>query len=228
MKTSKSAFASEINGSIGGAVFSHNKQGSYIRIRSRPTNPQTLDKQRQHIYLTRVARAWKTLTQTQRNTWALWAQNHPIRDRIGDLRIMTGQQAYCQINARVYRMNLSTLSDPPTADPPDPIYSLALSFNSADPFNASFTFAAAPLGAQERFWMFGCSPRHPGLKDNSRITRFIGLGPLAAVSPYKYGGYFVGKFGTVQTGQVVSVTVHVINGFYGLLSPPLTAECVAT
>src|SRR6267154_4350068 len=89
------------SGSVGGITYSHNKGGAYIRKRSIPTNPQTTRQQTVRTILATLSSAWASLTSTQQGDWTTWAESHTIVDSLGLSIIMSGQQAFVQLNARV-------------------------------------------------------------------------------------------------------------------------------
>jgi len=95
----KSTIIAQGSGSIGGSVFSHNKGGMYIRNRSIPTNPSTAQQQVVRNAVGQLAARWgATLTQLQRDAWAVYAANVPLVDTLGDSRAVTGQNQFVRSN----------------------------------------------------------------------------------------------------------------------------------
>ena len=88
-----------ISGKLGGAVFASNKGGAYMRAFTKPTNPKTSYQEDARDSLAQYSNEWRTLTDEQRESWAAWAATHPIVDRLGASRNLTGSQAYVKINA---------------------------------------------------------------------------------------------------------------------------------
>jgi len=88
-----------ISGKLGGAVFASNKGGAYMRAFTKPTNPKTSYQEDARDSLAQYSNEWRTLTDEQRESWAAWAATHPIVDRLGASRNLTGSQAYVKVNA---------------------------------------------------------------------------------------------------------------------------------
>ena len=88
-----------ISGKLGGAVFASNKGGAYMRAFTKPTNPKTSYQEDARDSLAQYSNEWRVLTDEERESWAAWAATHPIVDRLGASRNLTGSQAYVKINA---------------------------------------------------------------------------------------------------------------------------------
>ena len=88
-----------ISGKLGGTVFASNKGGAYMRNFKVPTNPKTSYQEDARDSLAQYSNEWRTLTDNQRESWVAWAATHPVVDRLGASRNLTGAQAYVKINA---------------------------------------------------------------------------------------------------------------------------------
>ena len=88
-----------ISGKLGGTVFASNKGGAYMRAFKVPTNPKTTYQEDARDSLAQYSNEWRTLTDGQRESWNAWAAAHPVVDRLGASRLLTGSQAYVKINA---------------------------------------------------------------------------------------------------------------------------------
>ena len=87
-----------ISGKSGGTVFARNKGGAYMRNFVKPTNPSTVYQEEARDRLTQYSNEWRTMTDAQRETWNAWASEHPVLDRLGAAKTLTGAQAYTKIN----------------------------------------------------------------------------------------------------------------------------------
>ncbi len=84
-----------LSGSVAGNVFSHNRNGPYIRGRSIPVNPQTDRQNLVRGFFGAAASAWSaTLTEAHRSAWDRYAQNTPLTDNTGSVFFMSGINAY--------------------------------------------------------------------------------------------------------------------------------------
>ena len=124
-----------ISGKLGGTVFASNKGGAYMRNFKVPTNPKTSYQEDARDSLAQYSNEWRTLTDEQRESWVAWAATHPVVDRLGASRNLTGSQAYVKINA-----NRDTAGDA-TANatvPSDPSFVQAI-VDVAEPISADIS-----------------------------------------------------------------------------------------
>ncbi|MBA7570166.1 hypothetical protein ES708_11913 [subsurface metagenome] len=88
------------SGSIGASVYSHNRFGPYIRARSVPVNPSTDRQVAARNAVRALAILWQTtLTQPQRDAWAVYASNVEWRNKFGDAVNLTALNHYVRCNA---------------------------------------------------------------------------------------------------------------------------------
>jgi hypothetical protein len=106
-----------ISGKLGGAVFASNKGGAYMRAFTKPTNPKTTYQEDARDALAQYSNEWRVLSDAQRESWAAWASTHPIVDRLGASRNLTGSQAYVKINANRDSAGDSTANATVPSDP---------------------------------------------------------------------------------------------------------------
>tara|TARA_Y100000310_G_scaffold3699_2_gene4577 strand:+ start:807 stop:1517 length:711 start_codon:yes stop_codon:yes gene_type:complete len=106
---------SNIQGSIGGNCFTRTKGGSAARNKVKPTNPSTPAQLAQRELITRLSKAWRTLTDAQRDAWAAAALTSKIKDKMGAVLELTGHQFYVKINTlRQRHSDSATASTPPS------------------------------------------------------------------------------------------------------------------
>lgn len=87
------------SGSTGGATFSHNRYGAYIRARSMPVNPNTARQVAVRNAVRALTIAWQvTLTQVQRNAWDVYAANVSWTNKLGQSVNLTGLNHYIRCN----------------------------------------------------------------------------------------------------------------------------------
>jgi len=105
----------EIRGSVGGATFARNRGGAYVRNRSVPLNPASVDQSRVRAVFGGLAQAWSAeLTQTQREAWELYAANVPLPNSLGELRQVTGLNMYQRSNSLIIDTGGARLDAAPT------------------------------------------------------------------------------------------------------------------
>lgn len=219
------AIVQQISGSVAGNTFSHNRFGAYIRARSIPIGSSSTAAQNARAYLSTASAAWGALTEAQQKTWISWAQNNPIVDSLGEKRILTGQMAYVQIQARVLQNGDSLLSAPPQEASPQGLASLSLSLDiGAGSFGVVYT--TTPLGAGLSLWLRCAVVDSGGINYVRNLLKLVSKTPAAQASPYDFQSDAEARFGTLAVGQYVHVLAQVYDEDTGLLSQPLSAKGV--
>jgi len=103
------------SGSVAGLTASHNRGGSYFRARATPTNPSSPAQAVARGALTGLVNAWQSiLTEVQRISWKVYADNVPTVDSLGQPLTLTGQQAYIRANTPRVVAGLGLVNDAPT------------------------------------------------------------------------------------------------------------------
>lgn len=111
----KSPILSQASGSVGGATYSHNAGGMYIRNRSIPTDPNTGPQAAIRALVASLVNHWvDTLTQTQRDAWNTYAANVPLIDVFGDPRFRSGINHYVRSNVPRQQIGQTRIDTGPT------------------------------------------------------------------------------------------------------------------
>lgn len=104
-----------ISGSIGGVVYSHNRFGQYMRLRSIPVNPQSDRQNKVRASVASLASAWSNvLTQAQRDAWELYAANITRTNAVGGAIFLTGFNHYIRSNTPLVQSDYPEVDDGPT------------------------------------------------------------------------------------------------------------------
>jgi hypothetical protein len=185
----KSLLISQGSGSIGGLTFSHNKGGAYIRARTIPTNPMSAYQQAVRALMIQLVGAWSdTLTQDQRDAWAVYADNVLLPDKLGEPRKISGLNHYVRSNVPrllTAEAALARVDDAPVTfnlgeyETPtiDAITAADDDFDLA--FNAADAWATAVGGG---LIVYASRPQSPTIKYFGGPYRFAGV-VLGAVVP---------------------------------------------
>ncbi len=219
--------AAAISGSSGGTVFSRNRYGAYTRSRVIPVNPNTASQQAARADLAAQSTAWGALTAAQQASWATWAANNPIVDRLGQTQVLQGNAAFIQLNARLARSGDATLTAPPVAAAPDALETLTL---NGDIGLGSFdiTFTPTPLAAGLKLWASAAVVDSAGINYVSNLLRQVTISAAAQASPLDNQTDIEAVFGALAVGQVVHQFVSVFDSATGLLSTPRRARVTVT
>lgn len=178
--------ATDLSGSLGGIVASHNKGGPYFRNRAIPTNPSTAFQQTLRNAMTVLTAAWNDdLTPAQRIAWQTYADNVPLTNRIGEARNVSGQNMYVrgnivasqtglprQNNAPIV-FNLGSFTEPTFLIADQTGQALSIGFTAADDWaneddSAMLVFVSRPQNPSINF--FKGPYRFSGRIDGDSVT----------------------------------------------------------
>lgn len=111
----KSPLISQASGSVGGATYSHNRGGMYIRNRTIPTNPASQFQVAIRNFVTALTSGWLSLlTAVQRAGWDNYADLVHLPDSLGDPRNVGGLGMYVRSNVPRLQAGLPQVNDAPT------------------------------------------------------------------------------------------------------------------
>lgn len=171
-----------ISGKSGGTVFARNKGGAYMRNFVKPTNPSTAYQEEARDRLTQYSNEWRTLTDAQREAWNAWASEHPVLDRLGAAKTLTGAQAYTKINT-----NRDLAGDAATNStvPSDPAWTAAIIDTSeALAVDVSEGELLVPLGtgaaANQIVFCYLTPAISPGITNSANQERLIAAHTITA------------------------------------------------
>lgn len=110
----KGTFGTQMSGSIGGLVFSHNAGGTYVRARVTPTNPNSPQQIAVRNAVAFLSNFWNNgLTLLQRSIWDTYALNVSVTNRIGDQVFISGMTQYVRSNVARIQANLARADNGP-------------------------------------------------------------------------------------------------------------------
>jgi hypothetical protein len=209
----------ELSGKLAGNVFSHNTAGAYVRQKQTPTNPNSTRQQFARANLAYVSASWASLTASQRASWYAWAQVNTVTDAFGNAVILTGQQAWCQLNARLKNQGLLTNNTPPATQ------AMAAPFSGAIGLAGPAAISLGSFGTLSAAYKWECllavCPT-AGRDPNAKAARW------AAISA-------AGAGGTVALASAVPFTAgQYVNAFiratdlFGQVGAPIKIRVVAT
>lgn len=110
-----STLLAEASGRVGGLIFSHNAGGPYIRAAGTVTNPNTPQQTAVRDILSQLTSLWvSTLTQGQRDAWALYAENVSLTNRLGKPINVAGLNQYIRSNVPIIQSGFARQDAAPT------------------------------------------------------------------------------------------------------------------
>ena len=102
MKYTPGLLVGEMSGKSGCVVASHNRFGSYLRVRTIPVNPNSATQQSARNNLSAISKAWKNATADQKAAWNAAALSVVLSDRLGRTYNPTGFQYFTSCNRNIF------------------------------------------------------------------------------------------------------------------------------
>lgn len=105
---------SDARGSLGGAVFSRNGSGAYVRQRTTPINPKTQRQSDIRAIWASVTKDWDLLlSQAERDAWEVYAANLVESNKLGEDIRHSGFNQYQSANVTSINAGLTAIVDAP-------------------------------------------------------------------------------------------------------------------
>lgn len=215
---------SQLSGSVGGTTASRNKGGQYFRNRAIPTNPNSTAQQTVRTNLATASAAWSGLTAGQRQAWVEWARQNPVINNLGNSVLLSGQQAYIQLNSRILLDGATQISTPPIVTSPDGFTSITQD-GDIGAGDTDLTFSPA-LDSGNKIMLFACVVNSAGISYVENLYRFIAFSAADQASPWDNQSAIEAVLGTLVVGQTLHVKALQYNPSTGQVSTPKTTSVV--
>lgn len=209
--------AGAISGKVGGVVFSHNRGGAYVKSLTIPVDPNTQSQQEVRSILATQSASWADQSDALRASFQNWAVQNPVINALGRSILLSGQQAWVQLQSRLALNADTLLTAPPIINAPDGLATLVLDADIGVG-DVDLTFTATPTAANIKLWILAAVVNSAGVKYVRNLYRFIGVSGTAEASPFVIQSLVEAKFGTLVNGQTLHVRVATFDETTGLLS----------
>jgi hypothetical protein len=190
------------SGAIGSSVASHNTGGQYLRARTTPTNPSTPFQQEVRNAVRTLSSRWNTLTDAQRDGWAVYAANTSFRNRLGDAIKLSGIANYTRSNVTRFQAALPIIDNAPgtfdIGDVTDATIALVVGTTTGTLTLNTTSNWITQNGSANNMAVYLSRPQNPG------IGFFNG--------PYRLAKVINGSSGSVTPAQVISLPFSVTPG----------------
>jgi hypothetical protein len=219
MKFKAGMVAGMLSGAEGCTVASHNRYGTYFRMRVKPIVSQTSLAIATRANFTANSMAWRSLSPANRLAWAAWAHANPVIDRLGDSQILTGNAAYLGLNARLYKAGIAVITAPPVVAHPAPLTLYTQTYDiGAGAFAATFT--PTPIGAGNSLWVQASVVQSAGITYTKNLMRVVNISAANQATGVDLQSVIEATFGALIVGYVVTIMLSVLDRATGLLSAP--------
>jgi hypothetical protein len=205
-KVKFSALISEMRGKLNGSVFTKNRYGNALRNKVTPVNRRTSYQQAIKQRFTFYSQKWRSLSPEQVNAWNAATEDFKSSNVFGDSIRPTGSNLFCALNANLALIGLPEITNPPLQKSIDGIKKFSLEV-SAVPASEKFeiTFDPSPTAADVVHLVLATRCYSPGKSYVQGEYRLIGTIPSGTMGSYDALDDWKAKFGTLVSGQLVSV-----------------------
>ena len=173
----------DARGSVGGMTASIARGGHIMKRKPHPSTQYRPGITRVRSIMGYLSRQWGELTVAQREFWNSWAVNHPGTDKFGDPFIMSGINAFIQLNHKaIWIDDASAMSVIPPEDPPASAIDLltaVIGVVAAGDIDLSWTEIGTGIAAD--FW------------EIQRAGPFQSQGRISVTSQYVHVGQVAGN-----------------------------------
>lgn len=212
--------AQDVRGSLNGTTFSRNKGGAYVRTKVSPVQPRSPAQLRQRLIFGNNAKAWSTLTDTQRAAWLSFAQANPLVNVFGDSIIISGLAAYQQLNSVLGTIAMPLISDPPTDKSVIPLVPLDNLIASASTGFVQVSTLTQTTVPTSQWYVFATPNLQPGITPNKTFYRFVGsYVSMATSTTFDLTSNWQAIFGVPIAGKKIWAIVATVNTDTGALLP---------
>ena len=192
----KGSFVTEASGSLGGITAARNKGGQYLRARAVPVNPNSPSQQSARTSFASLVTIWtESLTPTQRQSWDTYAQNVPVTNKLGDTKLLSGQNWYIGTNTPRIIAGLSSVASAPTTFDNATLNPVSLAASDAAPTELALTFDTGQDWADEN----GAALLVQVSKPQNASTNFF-------KGPFRFADAVLGDSTTAPTSPATIIT----------------------
>ena len=204
----------DIRGSIGQQTYGRGPGGIFIRNRTIPEQPPSDERDIRQAAWAAITQAWSGgLSQAERDTWNSYARQHPIPDRWGQPRSLSGICHFNRCNVQRYREDLAITAAVAPLQPPPPMPSFTFTTTIDAALEVTGTLTPDVAGT---YYLHGTNDGQPTWK-------------LAAMDWWLfYSGTYAKWYITDQVGQFTSPWWVRVAGPAGAYEPHNGATGTAT
>lgn len=220
-----------ISGKAGGSVYSRNRGGEYVKNFVMPTNTITQARQAVRSIFGSLASAWRTLTQSERNTWIEQAPNYLKTNAFGDKKQLQPNALFVGQNTNLLNAGLVQINEITAPQGTNTVLSevsndFDIGSGNAWTFDFDLESNQGAVGTPNEY-VLEAAPPHSASKRNVqneyRILRSTagsdGLTPPSdsltmsnfAVNDDDMKPAYEAKFGEPKAGDIVSIRIYAIN-----------------
>ena len=211
-KIQYSALVTQMKGKMRGAIFQSGTAGQIVRSAKNFNRTASPRWQKQKNRLSTVSRAWNTLTEAERATWAAIAVNFPLVNNFGETRIPDGYTVFSKLNATILGAGGTIMSAPTMPVQLTDCSSAGALFSTP----SSIQFDSGNIITSSELMLVNASaPILPSRKNPPTGFKRVGnyYNPFSVI--YDITADYVGIFGAPPVNSKIVLQLHVFNAYTG-------------
>jgi hypothetical protein len=226
-RISYTGLVSDIKGSIAGTTFQHNSSGRIAKSKNTSRFSSSSFQSLSQAQFVAIVKHWRELTITNRTNWINEAFAHPIIDKWGVARSLTGFQYFISRNRNLVTIGQAVQDDPFTYATPLTISGATADADATDlivNLDASYDLSTETL-------IVFASPPTQAIVPTSRVQqRLIEQYTGSAISSLNITATYCGVYGLIwatffATAKcIINVSLAIVRNDNGVISPFFNAN----
>lgn len=217
-----------ISGKAGGSVYSRNRGGEYFKNFVMPTNTITAARQAIRAQFGALASGWRSLTQTQRNSWIEGAAAYPRTNPFGDQKILQPNALFVGQNQNLLYADVDMISSIGAPEGTIGVISQetapVFDIGAGDVFSIDYNLESTNDGPDNEYVLEATPAHSASIKNVENQYRKLATSAADGITPAGTQldsaafssaddliGAYEAKFGEPSEGDIVSFRMHAVN-----------------
>lgn len=170
-----------------------------------------------------MVKAWAQDTSpTDRTGWHNFGTTNPTKTKCGGTAPLNGFEAFARTNVRLEHIGQPLRLSPPSSFTSNPPGTCTLSWAPGPPASLSLSATTNPSATQVPI-IRGTGPQFPGALSTKRRTATLLIAAAGVAGPWQIAADWILKYGTIVSGQRLTVTLEYEDFTSGAQSTKSTA-----
>ena len=219
---------SNFSGSLGSSVASHGRYQAYVRLRTKPHNPNTSIQNTRRASFRSFSQLWRGLTAAQRASWNAGGVNFPKKNRTGKTIILSGFNLYVSLNQNIANIGGTAITTCPNPGSVLTPLGVAITY-AAGVATATWTSGVVPAGTTWECWATpGLSAGKSFVKSQFRLVTTFPAATVSGAGVAIFSASYTALFGVAPVGSKVFMFLKAVIILTGQTSKSNIASVVAS
>ena len=214
------------SGKISGSVFAKGKGNLYVRVKTKPHNPNSAQQAAVRASFRTNSQAWRALTPAQRSAWNAAAINFPRKNKLGNTIVLSGADLYNSLNANLFNIGVAAITSPPA--PTTVLTPLGVTISAVGGVvTANWTSGNVPALTTYEVWC--TAPLSPGryfVKSQFRLITTLPTTTVSGAGVSIFTTAYTAKFGPYIIGMKIFMYLKAVGSTTGLTSKSNIASVI--